>query len=99
MFTKSGALLGFDGLKYPLSKFEEALEKQREMLSSASIRSPSQRKGSQLSSEFFSQRGSVVPGEKTEPGEIIPHVEVLLDATDGSPKMSREMSQIIGWEG
>ena len=102
IFSKSGVLLGYDGLKYPLSKFEEALELQREMLKTASIRSPSQRKsvrGSQLSSEFASQRGSVVPGEKTEPGEAIPHVEVLFDATDGSPKMSREMSQIIGWEG
>ena len=53
--SKTGALLGFSNVKYPRSIYEEQLERQRQELRSASIRSPSTRQsrtrvGSALSS-------------------------------------------------
>ena len=58
--SKSGALLGFSGIKYPISFVQEALDKQREDLKSASCLSRDSktgqrnRKESQLSGENLS---------------------------------------------
>ena len=81
--SKSGALLGFSGLKYPISVVQEALNKQREDLRSASCLSRDSknvqrnRKESQLSGEnlSYADLGQINDGPRnaTEADQLLAH--------------------------